>query len=75
MTNLFPPEAHAQLEEVSEWVEFDSQVMLAKAVGVLLGCHRHNFVVLPVGRWSMCVSKTGLECLTNHFTQWDLTSM
>lgn len=61
------PKVSSQVSACTEWVEFTNQQDLAKAVGYLLGCHRHNFIVLPDGQWSLVVSEAGLACLKEYF--------
>jgi hypothetical protein len=66
MPSRLPPAAASQLAGCSEWVMFESQEDLARAVGYLLGCHRHNFAVLPDSKWTMVMSDMALKCLQIH---------
>jgi hypothetical protein len=61
------PKVSDQVSACTEWVEFAKQEDLAKAVGYLLGCHRHNFIVLPDGQWSVVVSQAGMTCLREYY--------
>jgi hypothetical protein len=61
------PKVSGQLSACTEWVEFANQQDLGRAVGYLLGCHRHNFIVLPDGQWSIVVSMAGMSCLREYF--------
>lgn len=71
-----PSEVARSLDAATEWVEFSDQQSLARAVGTLIACHRHTFVV-ATGKdtWSVCISEIAMKCLQTHLTGMRLESI
>lgn len=67
-----PRSAITRLSRATEWVEFASQKDLARAVGHLLGCHRHSFAVIPGEHWSLLMSAKAFDCISDAFWSYDV---
>lgn len=55
-------------------VRFDDQITYAKAIGTLLGCHPHHFIVIPDAGmgWTIACSEGAMDCLMEQTPVSDL---
>lgn len=62
--------AERRIQGATEWVSFADTESLARAVGILLGCHPHHFAVATdFGENSLFCSKMAVQCILPYFNQ------